>query len=255
MLYITLLFYIKKLVTPFILPPGVFILLLLLSGGWFLIKKPRKVGLLLLGFGVAMWISALGPVSHLLYRGLETDLSLPGAVHGDVIILLGGGGNDEAPDISGLGRPSRLMLERIVTAVRLQKRLHTPIIVSGGAYFDQKIPEAEIFKRFLVDLGVPVSKIYLEPKSRDTIENARYTQAICAELDFRDPILVTSSYHMKRSLLSFRKTGMQVNPFPVGIQSNKPAEFFWTDLLPTDYRNISYAIREYIGYAVYRYLY
>ena len=255
MLSNTLLFYMKKLVTPFILPPGVFILLLLLSGGWFLIKKPRKAGLVLLGFGVIMWISALKPVSHLLYRGLETELTLPGAVHGDVIILLGGGGNDEAPDISGIGRPSRLMIERIVTAVRLQKRLHIPIIVSGGAYFDQTIPEAEIVKRFLIDLGVPVSKIYLETKSRDTIENARYTQTMCTEFEFRDPILVTSSYHMKRSLLSFRKIGMRVKPFPVGIQSNKPAEFFWTDLLPTDYRDISCAIREYVGYAVYRHLY
>lgn len=255
MFYSTLLFYFKKLVTPFILPPGIFILLLMISGVWFLIRKPRKVGLMGLALGIAMWVSALGPVSLLLHRGLESELTLPGEVQGDVIVLLGGGGDDETPDLSGTGTPSQVMLERIVTAVRLQKRLHIPIIVSGGAYFNQKIPEAEITKRFLVDLGVPDSKIYLETKSRDTIENARYTQAICAESEFRDPILVTSSYHMKRSLLSFRKVGMRVLPFPVGIKSKKPAEFFWTDVLPTDYRDISRVLREYIGYAVYRYLY
>lgn len=255
MFFNTLLFNFKKLVTPFILPPGIFILLLMVSGVWFLIKRPRRFGLIGLVFGLAMWVTALGSVSHLLYRGLESELTLPGAVHGDVIILLGGGGNDEAPDLSGVGVPSPVMLERIVAAVRIQKRLHIPIIASGGAYLDQKTPEAEITKRYLIDLGVPDSKIFLDTKSRDTIENARNTQAICTEYAFRDPILVTSSYHMKRSLLSFRKVGMRVLPFPVGIRSKKPAEFFWTDVLPTDYRDISRALKEYIGYAVYRFLY
>ena len=255
MFYSTLLFTFKKLVTPFILPPGIFILLLMASGVWFFIKRPRRAGLIGLVVGLAMWAAALGPVSNLLYQGLESEFTLPREPRGDVIILLGGGGDDEAPDLSGVGVPSSVMLERIVAAVRIQKRIQIPIIASGGAYLDQKIPEAEITKRYLVDLGVPDSKIYLDSKSRDTIENARNTKAICAEYGFIDPILVTSSFHMKRSLLSFRKVGMQVLPFPVGIKSKTPDDFFWTDVLPTDYRDISRALKEYIGYAVYRFLY
>jgi uncharacterized SAM-binding protein YcdF (DUF218 family) len=255
MFFNTLLFTFKKLVTPFILPPGIFILLLTVSGAWFLIKRPRKAGLIGLVVGLAMWASALGPVSYLLYRGLESDFTLPKHIAGDAIILLGGGGNDTAPDLSGVGVPSPVMLERIVAAVRIQKRLQVPIIASGGAYLDQKIPEAEITRRYLIELGVPESKIYLDPKSRDTIENARNTNAICTEYGFQNPILVTSSYHMKRSLLSFRKVRMRVLPFPVGLQSKEPAEFHWTDLLPTDYRDISRALKEYFGYAAYRFLY
>ena len=255
MFYSTLLFYVKEVLTPFIVPPGVFILLLMGVGVGFLVKKPRKAGFIVLFLGMAMWAAALKPVSQLLYRGLEAGLALPEEVRGDVIILLGGGGNDEAPDLSGIGVPSPVMIERIVAAVRLQKRLHVPVIVSGGAYLDQKIPEAEISKRYLVDLGVPEAMIFLEKKSRDTVENARYTRTICEASGFRDPVLVTSSYHMKRSLLSFRKVGMQVFPFPVGIRPKKPAQFFWTDLLPTDYLDISRALREYIGYAVYRFVY
>ncbi len=255
MFYSTLFFLIKKVVTPFILPPGIFIVILMVSGGWFIIKKPRKVGMIGLFFGIVMWVAALGPVSHLLYRGLESGFTLPEEVKGDVIVLLGGGSSEKAPDLSGIGTLSQIMLERLVTAVRLQKRLDVPIIVSGGGYLNPKISEAEIAKRYLIDLGVPDSKIYPETKSRDTIENARYTQAVCVAYNFRAPILVTSGYHMKRSLLSFRKVGMQVLPFPVGIKPKMPDKFLWTGLLPTDYRDISSALREYIGYAVYRYLY
>jgi len=255
MFYSTLLFYVKKLATPFIVPPGIFILLLFIAGTWLLVKRPRKTGMILIFIGIFMWISALGPVSRLLFKGLESGLKMPTELQGDVIILLGGGMDDRAPDLTGIGIPSQVMLERIVAAARLQKRLHVPVIVSGGGYPHQKISEAEVTQRYLVDLGVPPEKIFLETKSRDTIENAKYTKNICDRIGFQNPVLVTSSYHLKRALLSFRKVGMQVFPFPVGIGSADPAEFRWTDVLPTDYQGISVALREYIGYTVYRILY
>ena len=255
MFYSTLLFYVKKLTTPFIVPPGIFILLLFIAGTWLLVKRSRKNGLMLIFIGIFMWISALGPVSRLLFKGLESEFEMPTALQGDVIILLGGGMDDRAPDLTGIGIPSQVMLERIVAAARLQKRLHVPVIVSGGGYPYQKISEAEVTERYLVDLGVPPDKILLETKSRDTIENAKYTKIICDRIGFQNPVLVTSSYHLKRALLSFRKVGMRVFPFPVGIGSADPVEFVWTDVLPTDYHDISVALREYIGYVLYRFIY
>jgi uncharacterized SAM-binding protein YcdF (DUF218 family) len=255
MFYRTLLFYVKKLATPFIVPPGIFILLLFFVGGWLLVKKSRKTGLVLMLIGMSMWISALGPVSGLLFKGLESGFKMTTEIQGDVIIVLGGGLDDRAPDLTGIGIPSPVMLERIVAATRLQKRLHVPVIVSGGGYSHQKISEAEVTERYLVDLGVPPEKILLETKSRDTIENARNTKEICDRIGFKNPVLVTSSYHLKRALLSYRKVEMQVFPFPVGIGSSDPYEFVWTDVLPMGYHDISIALREYIGYAVYRILY
>jgi uncharacterized SAM-binding protein YcdF (DUF218 family) len=255
MFYSTLLFYVKKLATPFIVPPGIFILLLSVMGVWLLVKRSRKTGLVLIFIGIFMWISALGPVSGVLFRGLESGFKMTAEIKGDVIILLGGGIDDRAPDLTGIGIPSPVMLERTVAAVRLQKRLHVPVIVTGGGYAHQKISEAEVVQRYLVDLGVPPEKILLETKSRDTIENARNTKKICDRIGFKNPVLVTSSYHLKRALLSFRKVEMPVFPFPVGIGSADPYEFVWTDVLPMDYHGISIALREYVGYAAYRILY
>ena len=119
---------------------------------------------------------------------------------GDVIILLGGGVYDGVPDFSGIGRPSDRALPRVITAARLQKRLNLPVIVCGGAVFEKFTKEAPILKRFLTDLGVSEEKIILEDRSRDTHENAKFTAEICSKMGYKRPILVTSAFHLKRSI-------------------------------------------------------
>ncbi|MEW6213735.1 MAG: YdcF family protein [Nitrospirota bacterium] len=190
-------------------------------------------------------------------RGLESDFNIPQNPEGDVIILLGGGVYDRAPDLSGIGAPSGDMLERFATAIRLQKRLNIPIIVSGGSAFKNKKPEAPIVKRFLIDLGVPANKVIVEDKSRDTIENAKYTVKICKKSGYKKPLLVTSANHMKRSLLSFEKAGVKVMPFPAGFRTWQNKKYEWKDYLPNAgaLRDSYIAMNEYLGSLFYRFAY
>ena len=104
-------------------------------------------------FGCFAWALSISPVSDAMIKGLESEYSIPKNVKGDVIILLGHGVFDEAPDLTGLGAPSGIYLTRIVTAVRLQKRLNIPIIVSGAEVPEDKVVKDHIVKRFLIDLG------------------------------------------------------------------------------------------------------
>lgn len=66
-------------------------------------------------------------------------------------------------------------------------------------------------------------KIILEDKSRDTFENALYTKEICIRSGFKNSMLITSASHMSRAVLSFKKVGMDVMPFPANFKtgSNK----------------------------------
>jgi len=248
-------FILKKILTPFLMPPGIFIGLLICSGVWFSLRKQWKAGLLNCLIGIFMWLLSLSPVSDMMLRGLEPDFKIPKNLHGDVIILLGGGVYDEAPDLSGIGAPSGDMLERTVTAVRIQKRLNVPIIVTGGVVFKGKAAEAPIVKRFLVDLGVPSERVIIEDKARDTIENAKYSKEICEKDGYKNPILVTSAYHMKRAVLSFKKVDMDVLPFPAGFRTWENKKYGWEDYLPQDLGGISVAIREYMGLLFYRIAY
>ena len=248
-------FILKKILTPFLLPPGIFIISLIFTGAWFMHKKKWKAGFITLLFGCFMWALSIAPVSDTMIRGLESEYGIPENVEGDVIILLGRGVRDKAPDLTGLGAPSDMYLTRIVTAVRLQKKLNIPIIVSGAETLEDKISENHVVKRFLIDLGVPTGEIIIEDKSRDTFENAKFAQEICTRLGFTNPILVTSAYHLKRAIMSFEKVGLKVLPFPAGFKSWQGKHYGWRAYLPGDFLTSSIAIREYMGLLFYKFAY
>lgn len=252
-----MMFMAKKILGPFLLPPGIFIILLIFSGVWFLFKRHWKIGALNCSIGIFIWVLSISPVSDVLLRGLESQFKMPEKPQGDVIILLGGGIYEGAFDLSGIGTPSEEMLGRTVTAVRLQKRLNIPIIVSGGQVFKYMSSDAVIGRRLLIDLGVPPNRIILEDKARDTFENAMYTKEICLKSGFKKPILLTSASHMSRSVLSFKKVGMDVMPFPVNFKTWDNKKYTWDDYLPDPwgFKDTYIAMHEYLGLLFYKLAY
>jgi uncharacterized SAM-binding protein YcdF (DUF218 family) len=244
-------FMAKYAVVAFLLPPGIFISVLLLSSIVFLLKKNWTAGVINFLIACLMWSLTIMPVSNAVMRSLESGFDVPENPQGDVIILLGGGVADEAPDLSGIGAPSEPMIARIVTAVRLQKRLEIPIIISGGTVFKHIKGEAPIVKRFLVDLGVPPNMIIMENKSRDTRENARFSGKICVKSGYRRPLLVTSAFHMKRAVISFQDAGIPVTPIPASFKSWPNRQYGWNDYLPGKFTDVSNAAREYLGLLFY----
>ena len=207
--------------------------------------------------GILIWLCAVPPVADTLMRGLESGIRLPETIQGDVILLLGGGLVNGVPDLSGSGRPTDGMLARIVAAVRLQKRLDVPIVVSGGRLWDHEEAEGVVAARFLVDLGVPSGRIIIEQKSRDTHENAVYTRRICQRLGFREPILLTSAFHVKRAMLSYEQAGLAVVPFPAAFNTHPGQTYHWDDFLPRHdcLGQTAAALKEYIGMLFYRLAY
>jgi uncharacterized SAM-binding protein YcdF (DUF218 family) len=226
-------FLLKKILAAFLLPPGLFVALLMATGIWALRRRQRSTGILALLLGFMLWGMSLGPVATYLQLGIQEGMTLPRQLHGDVIILLGGGTNDSIRDLTGVGAPSDEMMTRLVTAVRLQKRTNAPIIVSGGALLATDTPEAWIVRRFLADLGVPRNKIIIEDRSRDTVENGRYVAEICTKQGFKHPFLVTSAYHMKRALLVFQRQGLAVTPLPSDLRYDHPKKVTPYTFLPS----------------------
>jgi len=250
-------FVIKKILSPFLIPPGLFVLILIISGVWLCIRKSLKAGMLNLLIGGILWLACITPVSDFMMRPLEAGFSIPKDPKGDVIIVLGGGVYDHVPDLSGTGFPNRDSLGRLVTAARLQKIMKTHVIVASGQVNAQRGAEAPIAKRILIDLGIPRDKIIMESKSRDTIENARYTRTLCRKSGFTTPIVVTSAYHMKRSLLSFQKAGLTVKPYPANFHTGIRRPYIREDYLPSlsAMEAFSAAMREYIGLVFYQWMY
>ena len=248
-------FALKKILTPFLLPPGIFVLFLSGYACW--CYRRRRYGACLVNLLLAtfLWLLASGPVCKLLMGGLERSMTIPQPLRGDVIILLGGGVDGFVPDLTGIGRPSEDMSCRLLTAVRAQRQLKVPVIVSGGAVFAGQPAEAPVVRRFLLDLGVPAEQVIIEAKSRDTMENAGYCREILNRRGFRRPFLVTSAYHMPRSLVAFRKAGVAVTPLPAQFATGgDDAPRHWSRWLPDAgaLHGSAKALHEYLGLLWYR---
>lgn len=119
----------------------------------------------------------------------------------DVIVALGHPAN-------GDGSPSPAMLEQVALAAALHRRGLAPaLLVTGGAVHNQHV-EAQVMAGLAVQQGVPASAIATETQARDTVENVRYCHQIMQARGWRDAIVVTTPYHVRRASTIFRRAGI-----------------------------------------------
>jgi uncharacterized SAM-binding protein YcdF (DUF218 family) len=115
-------------------------------------------------------------------------------------IVLGGG-------ITKRGKIPLNAKTRIRKALKLLKNnTIQKLILSGkAAYENPKKTEAKLFQEYLLKKGINKNRLILEEKSTDTITNALYSKKIVIKNKLsKEIILITSDYHMERSLMIFR---------------------------------------------------
>ena len=103
-------------------------------------------------------------------------------------------------------------------------------------------------------MGVPKGMILIEDQSRDTRESAVRVARMCKEKGFKRPILVSSAYHLKRSVYCFNQAGLQVTPFPAGFETWQGKRYAWPAYLPGNFRRFSMALKEVMGLQLYQLL-
>jgi uncharacterized SAM-binding protein YcdF (DUF218 family) len=233
------------------LPLGFVIILLLLSGVF--VKKKLRIYAIILA--VFIYVLSINPTVELFMRPLEDaygPASLAEVATCDAYVVLGGGINENVPDIDGKGALSAFALSRVTTAYRLYMRDKKPIIFTGGKIFN-RTPEAEIAKRFLIFLGVPPHHIITEEKSMDTYENAQYVKEIADKHQFRKIVLITSAFHMKRSYLLFNKRFPEIAPYPADYWTSR-GSYDVLNFLPNAWNLalVETAMKEYLGIIFYK---
>lgn len=107
--------------------------------------------------------------------------------------------------------------------------------------------------KILRELNIPEDKIIVEQGSLDTFENARNISALIKEKYFSNTVLVTSAYHMPRSVMLFEKTGAKVIPAPTDYKTDRTGYQFESFLPKMHYLKDSWsAIHEHIGIIFYK---
>jgi uncharacterized SAM-binding protein YcdF (DUF218 family) len=261
-------FLLSKLLPLFVYPLGLG-LLLQLAGLGAAGRGRRQLGLGLSGAGLGLvWLFAMPFTSRQLIWGLEeraaalTPAVIPQA---DAVVVLGGGLRPAlAPrpgvEVSEAG-------DRLLTGLRLLRQHKAPLLVASGGRVsftsgDPAPPEAFWARDLALELGLPADRILLNPGSRTTAEEARDIGALGRQRGWRRVLLVTSAFHMPRSLASFRqRSGLAVIPVACDYQLPKRALHGATtpgsaliDLTPDAgaLQMSSMALKEHLGLLLYR---
>jgi uncharacterized SAM-binding protein YcdF (DUF218 family) len=172
------------------------------------------------------------------------------------IVLLGGAG---IPAGRAPFPETNFYADRILHAARLYKMGCAPyLIISGGKYPVKSYngTEAKTDATLLTSLFcIDSSRIILEEKASNTHEHGVYLDSLFKQRGLaKKIILVTSAYHMSRSVKVMRKYGFNVMPAPADFYTGTGSAFNnLSDLLPgIDYLFVStIAWHEYLGTTIY----
>lgn len=247
--------------------------------GWFLVTPSNLILLaLLIGVVLVFWdrtrewgqkIAAVGAIAGLLvvllplgdWLVLSLERRFPpyqpcaegtGKPIAGIILL---GGAISSQEIGGTIREDvGGAVDRIRTTALLAKKYpKAPVLVSGGQAFPRKGARSEAVATadFLVELGLDLQRMRLETVSRTTSENAKFVAE--QETGEDEPgawLLVTSAFHMPRSVGSFRKAGVDVIAVPTDWQVDDKRPILTMNALDR-LGKLDLGVHEYLGLVAY----
>lgn len=148
--------------------------------------------------------------------------------------------------------------DRVTQAVALyRKGKIKQFVITGGSgnLLSEGRAEAHELKKFLQDCLIPDSIIYVEDKAKNTHQNALYSQELILNESLQGPfLLITSAFHMNRSMACYNKVGLNCIPFPVDYNTTDqiihPVDYIIPEA--TTLAKFSTLTREISGYMIYK---
>jgi len=238
-----------------LLPTNILILLGII-GGILLVTRFAAFGQRLMAFAIVLLaLCGFSPLGALLIYPLESRFPPwdPSRGAPDGIIVLGGPVDAELS--AAHGTPvTNSGADRMFAAGELAVRYpNARIVFTGGSpnLMSNDAREADYSAMLLQRLGIAKERMIMERRSRNTYENAVFTKALVNPKPGERWLLVTSGYHMPRSVGIFRKAEFAVEPYPVdwrvGDKLSRLETIAADGLSRTDL-----AIREWLGLITYR---
>jgi uncharacterized SAM-binding protein YcdF (DUF218 family) len=248
----TISFYLSKILWAIFSPAHFMIILFLIS---FFIKNTSWFKKLLLG-SVALFFTAalLFPIGDWALTPLETctvDQGMP--MHVDGVIVLGGGVNIQVSNARN-SIAFNDAAERIFEMLKLIKQYPSAqFVYTGGSSSLHQTDkgEADYVKQFLDEYGINTAAMSFQNKSRNTYEDALLTQNMYGVLPKQNWLLVTSAYHMPRTLSLFKKMGekTQTNfyPYMVDFKASEKVKLEMRVDFALTLLKLDTALHEYVG--------
>jgi len=252
------LFFVISKTVGYMLLPSNFLIGLGLFGAILLLTRFDRLGRRLMATALLLLaICAYSPLANFLLYPLEQRFPKWDFSRGDPdgIIVLGGPLDADlsaahgVPVISGAA-------DRIIGAATLAHRFpNARLVYTGGSpnLLHNDAKEADYATALLQGLGIPKSRLTMERQSRNTKENAEFTKEIVKPKPGERWLLVTSAYHMPRSIGLFRKAGFKVEAYPVDWKVGTQEDLFkYYVVLSNGLQLVDIGAREWLGLIAYR---
>lgn len=251
-------FYASKIISTLIWPSSVVTMLLLVGTALLLGGRAVRWGrrLMIAGLGLLL-VCGFSPLGNLMVLPLEQRFArgeLPQDIAG--IIILGGFETGPVTKRRGelsLNEAAERLTESILAA---RARPDAKVIFTGG---DAALigpadnGAAGEVGRYLEAVGIARERLVLEGVARTTHENALLLARMLQPGPGQRYLLVTSAFHMPRSVATFRRQGFDVVPWPVDYRTRgwmDATTFFGS--VPAGLERVDLAFKEWIGLAAYR---
>ncbi len=209
-----------------------------------------------------MWALALSctaligfyPVGQWLVRPLESFTSLPSSdTAPDGIIVLGGAWLTDQVAYWRQWELNQAAERELAFMVLARRYPDAKLVFTGGSgkLLSPDLSEASIARQLYQDMGLNLDRITFENRSRNTHENGVYSRELMQPNPSETWWLITSAYHMPRSLGVFCQLGWSVEPYPVDHFS---AGLSWVPKwsLSDHLWELDRVTQEWIGLLVYR---
>ena len=236
-------FILKKTITFFVEPMGLVVSIFALGLYFLYIQKNRYAKISLsASFGFLVLFS-YPPFSNFLLKNLENkydnyqyDKNLK------YIHVLGGGHNsDNTQPLSS--RLSDASTKRVLEGIIIHKNTPDSKLIFTGHKGKTNTPTAVMNANLALVLGVEKKNIIINPKAKDTYEEAEFSKTLVGKNKF---VLVTSATHMPRAMMLFKNKGM--NPVAAPTYFKKSGEYDFLQLpSTTSFERSRMAIHEYLG--------
>ncbi|WFU45125.1 YdcF family protein [Bradyrhizobium sp. CB82] len=206
---------------------------------------------------VLLALVAFSPLGKLLLYPLESRFPQWDASRGAPVGIIVLGGSVD-PDLSAAHHTPVVAhaADRMLVPAALARRYpNASIVFTGGTanLISTEAKEADYVAPILENLGIAKERLIVERNSRNTYENAIFTKQLVAPKPGERWLLVTSAYHMPRSMGIFRKAGFDVEAYPVDFRMGGREDLFtFTNIGTEGLVRTDLAMREWIGLLAYR---
>lgn len=194
---------------------------------WFNYRHQRRASLIAgLVTAGAVFAFSLFPLGNPFLQILEREYPVsPPLSQVDGVIVLGGG---ELSARTVYWKQSQMSgsAERLIFGASLARQFpEAKIVFSGGSsrlrdQMGDGPVEGDVSRDLLLRLGVTHDRLVIEDKARNTYENAIFLFDLVKPKPDETWVLVTSAFHMSRSMRSFERAGWpDVVAYPVDYQT------------------------------------